>query len=205
MHVTDRVAGDIERLETLIRAETRDRYRMALLALRGEEKLDIAAALGVPRAPSKVGRPLPRRRDRESHAATGRGGDAHAPARTPPPATPRSSTAGEPGVCVPRSGPPARSMRSSPAASYRAGIGESVRRSLLTRVRPCRGRRCFGRRVAGRVSAQSGPRRGIGPVSSRRRPKRRDERSGSGSCCDSAGEGGIATTPTQTTIARGSA
>lgn len=51
MDVKERAPGDIEKLEALIRAEPRakqrDRYRMALLALRGGEKLDIAAALGV--------------------------------------------------------------------------------------------------------------------------------------------------------------
>jgi len=51
MDVKERASGDIEKLEALIRAEPRakqrDRYRMVLLALRGEEKLDIAQALGV--------------------------------------------------------------------------------------------------------------------------------------------------------------
>jgi transposase len=51
MDVTERVAGDTETLEALIRSEARakqrDRYRMVLLALRGEEKLDIAKVLGV--------------------------------------------------------------------------------------------------------------------------------------------------------------
>ena len=43
--------GDIERLVRLVRREhnarQRDRFRMALLALRGREKLDIARTLGV--------------------------------------------------------------------------------------------------------------------------------------------------------------
>jgi|SRR5271169_4592656 len=52
MHVKEREPGDIERLEDLIAAEEkakqRDRYRMALLAIRGEKKKDIAGLLGVP-------------------------------------------------------------------------------------------------------------------------------------------------------------
>jgi transposase len=52
MNVKEREPGDVERLETLISAETkakqRDRYRMALLAIRGEKKKDIARLLGVP-------------------------------------------------------------------------------------------------------------------------------------------------------------
>lgn len=51
MDVNERVPGDVERLKSLIAAEKsakqRDRYRMVLLALRGEEKLDIAERLGV--------------------------------------------------------------------------------------------------------------------------------------------------------------
>jgi transposase len=51
MHVSEREPGDIGKLELLIRAETkakqRDRYRIALLALRGMKKADIAALLGV--------------------------------------------------------------------------------------------------------------------------------------------------------------
>lgn len=51
MRVTERQAGDGARLEELIAAEEnadqRDRYRIALLALRGHEKLQIAALLGV--------------------------------------------------------------------------------------------------------------------------------------------------------------
>ena len=54
MNVKERVLGDVERLETLIAGETkakqRDRYRMALLAIRGEEKLSIAKLLGVPKS-----------------------------------------------------------------------------------------------------------------------------------------------------------
>ena len=51
MHVHERQVGDVERLERLIRrerdAKQRDRFRMVLLALRGEEKLRIAELLGV--------------------------------------------------------------------------------------------------------------------------------------------------------------
>jgi len=51
MRVTEREAGDVERLEALVaaeqRAKQRDRYRMALLAIRGHPKKDIAALLGV--------------------------------------------------------------------------------------------------------------------------------------------------------------
>lgn len=56
MRITEHSPGDIERLEGLIaeepRAKQRDRCRIALLALRGWEKPDIASALGV--APSTV-------------------------------------------------------------------------------------------------------------------------------------------------------
>ena len=52
MNVTQREPGDVQRLEVLIAAETkakqRDRYRMALLAIGGEKKKDIARLLGVP-------------------------------------------------------------------------------------------------------------------------------------------------------------
>lgn len=51
MRVSERQPGDAARLEELIAAETRadqrDRYRIALLALRGREKLEIAELLGV--------------------------------------------------------------------------------------------------------------------------------------------------------------
>lgn len=51
MHVVEREAGDIARLERLIAAETRadrrDHLRIALLAVRGMEKLEIARVLGV--------------------------------------------------------------------------------------------------------------------------------------------------------------
>ena len=51
MRVTERETGDAARLEELIGAEKhadqRDRYRIALLALRGLEKLQIASLLGV--------------------------------------------------------------------------------------------------------------------------------------------------------------
>src|SRR5437016_5749080 len=51
MNVTERVPGDAARLEELIAAETkakqRDYYRIALLALRGHEKEEIAELLGV--------------------------------------------------------------------------------------------------------------------------------------------------------------
>jgi len=52
MHVKECEPGDVRRLEERIAAETkakqRDRFRMALLAIRGEKKKDIAALLGVP-------------------------------------------------------------------------------------------------------------------------------------------------------------
>ena len=51
MDVKERVSGDVEKLKSLIaaeaRAKQRDRYRMVVLALRGDEKLDIAFTLGV--------------------------------------------------------------------------------------------------------------------------------------------------------------
>jgi transposase len=51
MDVKERELGDIQRLEALIAAETkanqRDRYRMALLAIGGGKKKDIARLLGV--------------------------------------------------------------------------------------------------------------------------------------------------------------
>lgn len=51
MDVKQRVPGDLDRLYALIRAERggaqRDRYRMVVLALEGEEKLRIAGMLGV--------------------------------------------------------------------------------------------------------------------------------------------------------------
>lgn len=51
MHVKEREPGDVARLEARISAERqakqRDRYRMALLAIRGHPKKEIAALLGV--------------------------------------------------------------------------------------------------------------------------------------------------------------
>ena len=51
MHVHERELGDVRRLKGLIRKTTqgkqRDRYRMALLAIQGREKLEIAELLGV--------------------------------------------------------------------------------------------------------------------------------------------------------------
>lgn len=51
MHVSEFEPGDRQRLKTLIRstkqAKQRDRYRMALLAIEGREKLEIAALLNV--------------------------------------------------------------------------------------------------------------------------------------------------------------
>lgn len=51
MDLTERTPGDRQRLQKLIRqeqnAKQRDRYRMVALALDGEEKLRIAALLGV--------------------------------------------------------------------------------------------------------------------------------------------------------------
>ncbi len=51
MQIVERSVGDIARLEDLIGVETvadrRDRYRIALLALRGREKLEIAEILGL--------------------------------------------------------------------------------------------------------------------------------------------------------------
>ena len=52
MNVKEREVGDIGRLEDLIAAESlakqRDRYRIALLAIRGETKKTIASLLGFP-------------------------------------------------------------------------------------------------------------------------------------------------------------
>jgi len=52
MNVTEREPGDVGQLEDLIAAEQkakqRDRYRMALLAIRGEKKKDIAKLLSAP-------------------------------------------------------------------------------------------------------------------------------------------------------------
>jgi transposase len=51
MQITEHHVGDVRRLEELIgvegSADRRDRYRIALLALRGREKLEIAEVLGV--------------------------------------------------------------------------------------------------------------------------------------------------------------
>ena len=51
MHIVEQHPGDLSRLEDLIAAERnadqRDRYRIALLALRALEKEQIAALLGV--------------------------------------------------------------------------------------------------------------------------------------------------------------
>ena len=51
MHIAEREVGDTTRLEELIGGESdadqRDRYRIALLALRGREKIEIAGLLGV--------------------------------------------------------------------------------------------------------------------------------------------------------------
>ena len=51
MDVKERELGDVERLEVKIAEETkakqRDRFRMVLLAIRGEKKKDIAKLLGV--------------------------------------------------------------------------------------------------------------------------------------------------------------
>lgn len=51
MQITERTPGDVEQLRRLIdgerRADRRDRLRMALLALQGFEKLQIAEILGV--------------------------------------------------------------------------------------------------------------------------------------------------------------
>lgn len=54
MNVPVREPGDVERLKRLIRTTTRakqrDRYRIALLAIQGKEKLEIAALLSVARS-----------------------------------------------------------------------------------------------------------------------------------------------------------
>jgi transposase len=51
MRIIERVPGDVKRLEQLIEgeknADRRDRLRVALLALRGREKLEIAELLGM--------------------------------------------------------------------------------------------------------------------------------------------------------------
>lgn len=51
MRISEREPGDVARLEELIagekHADKRDRYRVALLALRGREKLEIAELLGL--------------------------------------------------------------------------------------------------------------------------------------------------------------
>jgi transposase len=51
MRITERAPGDVERLDAMIdaeaRARQRDRLRMVRLALRGEEKEQIAGTLGV--------------------------------------------------------------------------------------------------------------------------------------------------------------
>lgn len=51
MHVHEREPGDVRWLKQQIRAESkarqRDRYRIALLAIQGKEKLEIAEVLGV--------------------------------------------------------------------------------------------------------------------------------------------------------------
>lgn len=51
MHVHEREPGEVRRLKGLIRkttqAKQRDRYRMALLAIQGKEKLEIAEILNV--------------------------------------------------------------------------------------------------------------------------------------------------------------
>jgi hypothetical protein len=51
MRIIERVPSHMARLEQLIEREThadrRDRFRVALLALRGREKLDIAELLGM--------------------------------------------------------------------------------------------------------------------------------------------------------------
>ena len=51
MRIIERAPGDVARLEQLIEgekhADRRDRFRVALLALRGREKLEIAGLLGI--------------------------------------------------------------------------------------------------------------------------------------------------------------
>jgi len=51
MHISERQPGDVQQLKRLIRqeknAKQRDRYRIALLAIEGRKKLDIASMLGV--------------------------------------------------------------------------------------------------------------------------------------------------------------
>lgn len=54
MHIAEHAPGDVERLSELItserHADRRDRYRIALLALRGRGKLEIAEVLGIARS-----------------------------------------------------------------------------------------------------------------------------------------------------------
>lgn len=54
MRVSEREPGDVDRLEALIRAERdakqRDRYRMALYAIGGRQKKDIAELLAAPKS-----------------------------------------------------------------------------------------------------------------------------------------------------------
>jgi len=51
MHISEHQPGDVQQLKRLIReeknAKQRDRYRIALLAIEGRKKLDIASLLGV--------------------------------------------------------------------------------------------------------------------------------------------------------------
>ncbi|MFO0836634.1 MAG: helix-turn-helix domain-containing protein [Phycisphaerales bacterium] len=51
MHIAEHTPGDTDRLSERIasekQADRRDRYRIALLALRGREKLEIAEVLGI--------------------------------------------------------------------------------------------------------------------------------------------------------------
>lgn len=57
MQVTERDAGDVQYLRRLIQRERnarlRDCYRMALLAIEGREKLEIASILGVANSTSE--------------------------------------------------------------------------------------------------------------------------------------------------------
>jgi transposase len=54
MQIKEHETGDVRQLKQLIRRESnakqRDRYRMALLAIEGREKLEIASVLGVARS-----------------------------------------------------------------------------------------------------------------------------------------------------------
>jgi transposase len=74
MQITEREPGDIDRLAKLIarekHADRRDRYRIALLALRGREKLEISELLGV--AKSTVEQWAYAYRDRGIAALTGK-------------------------------------------------------------------------------------------------------------------------------------